>query len=111
MCFLWYEEFVLNSLIFVENPSYYLDLQGSTHHEVLECGSAAAFKCIILLMHAKRNCGAAAFFRSRHLIFLFYYVMWAVSSSLCLTPSKYLAGRLWFFSLFFISFRSSTVIV
>ena len=39
-----------------------LDLQSSTHHEVLECGSAAAFKCIILLMHAERNCGAAAFF-------------------------------------------------
>ena len=32
----------------------------TTHREVLECQSAAASKCFILLMPAKSGCGAAA---------------------------------------------------
>ena len=92
-----------------------MDFVASTHHVVLNADLLQLrrpitkflnadllrlFKCIILLVHAERNCGAAAFFVVVISFFIFYYVMLAVSSSLGLTPSKYLAGRLWLFSLF-----------
>ena len=61
--FLWYEEFVLNSLIFVEITRHIvLDHQVSTHREVLECRSAAAFQMLHFVdaCEAKRGCGGAA---------------------------------------------------
>ena len=83
--FLWYEEFVLNSLIFVENPSHCswtssinpsrcsecgsAAAAASTHHEVIECGCAAVFQT----HHFVDACGAelrsCCIFRNRHLIF------------------------------------------
>ena len=88
-----------------------IDLQSSTHHEVLECRSAAAFKCINLLMHAKRNCGASAF---PVVIILFSHVLCGVGCFFVTQSHSIKVSRrsaLVIFSFFFIFCRSSTVIV
>ena len=59
---LWYEEVVLNIFILcIELVTLFFTIKTSTHRDVLECRSAAAFKCVILLMLAKRGCEGAAF--------------------------------------------------
>ena len=62
MFLLWFEEVVLNILIFCrELVTLFLTFNRQSIAKFLNASLLLYFKCIILLMHAKRNCGAAAF--------------------------------------------------
>ena len=89
---------ILSSHKFARQPvTMFLNV---THHEVLDCIAAAAFKKLHLGDACGTDCGAAASFIIIISLFtlvffgLLCYVMLATSSSLSLTPLTYLAGRL-----------------
>ena len=99
-----------------------LGIQASTHHDVLSVDLLLLHqpitkslnadlllfsKCIILLMHAVQNCGAAAPFVIVVSFFIYFHVMLAFSSSLSLTHQ--LISLVGFDH--FLSFSSSPVVL
>ena len=105
---LWYEEVVLNIFILCrELVTLFLTFRTSTHREVLECRSAAAFKCIILLMHAKRNCGAAAF----PVVVISFSLLLCDVGCFFVTQSHSIKVSRWSALVIFSSFFSSSVVL